>query len=93
MTKISDPGNHKYSDYGIGFDVDESFLLSNGSWIGKYVITFGANISSLVQIDNKKKDIFILDKAPTNRYYVDCRQRIFYKFYCWTKDILLNFTL
>ena len=64
LTKISYPGNYKYSDYGIGFDVDESFLLPNDSWFGKNVIIFGADISSFVHIDNKKKDIFILDKAP-----------------------------
>ena len=82
LTKISDPDNDKYSDYRIGFDVDESFLLPNGNWFRKNLITFGAGRSSLVQIDNKKKDIFILDKGPTNRYYADFRERIFYKFYC-----------
>ena len=80
LTKISDPDNHKYSDYRFGFDVDESFLLPNGNWFRKNVITFGAERSSLVQIDDKKKDIFILYKGPTNRYYTDCRERIFYKF-------------
>ena len=37
--------------------------LLDGS-MGKNVIIFGANMSSSVHIDNKKKDIFILGKSP-----------------------------
>ena len=35
--------------------------------MGKNVTIFGANISSSVSIDNKKKDILILGKGPTQR--------------------------
>ena len=41
-----------------------SFLLSSGSRFGKNVI-FGVDMSSSVHIDNKKKDISILDKGLT----------------------------
>ena len=39
------------------------FLLAVGS-MGKYVITFGVDISSSVHIDNKGKDILILGVGP-----------------------------
>ena len=39
-------------------------MFSDGSGFGKKVI-FGADISSSVCIDNKKKDILILGKGPT----------------------------
>ena len=41
----------------------ESFSLLNGSRFGKNVIIFSAEMSSLVRIDNKKKDILILAKV------------------------------
>ena len=40
------------------------FSLFDGS-AGKNVIIFGVNMISYVHIDNKKKDILILDKGPT----------------------------
>ena len=36
-----------------------------GGGFGQYVITFGVDTSSLTKIDNKKKDILILGKGPT----------------------------
>ena len=41
-------------------------MLSNGSEFGKIVIIFGADMSSLMHIDNNKKDILILDKGPND---------------------------
>ena len=41
----------KYSNYGIGFDFHSEFLLPEGS-MGKFVIIFGADMSSSVHIDN-----------------------------------------
>ena len=43
----------------IGFDALGNFSLSNGNGFGKNVILFGADVSSLVHIDNKKKFILI----------------------------------
>ena len=40
--------------------------LSDGSKFGKNVIIFGADMSSSVHIDNKKKNILILVKRSTN---------------------------
>ena len=47
----------------------------------KNVIILGADMSSSVDIDNKKKKTLILNKGPRNGIEVDCRERIFCKFY------------
>ena len=60
--KNANPDKYVYSDYGIGFDSRSEF--SDGS-MGKNAIIFGADMSSFVHIDNKKKDILILGFAPT----------------------------
>ena len=58
LTTNADPDNHKYSDYVIGFDVSESFSLRDGGGFGKKVIIFGADTSSSLDIDDKKKSIY-----------------------------------
>ena len=64
LTRNADPDKYKYSGYGIEFDSRSEFSLPNGS-MGKKVIIFGVDMSSSVHIDNKKKDILILDKGAT----------------------------
>ena len=59
MTKITDPDKYKCSGYGVGFDAYERFSLSDGSGFGKNVIILGVDMSSLVHIGNKKKDIVV----------------------------------
>ena len=49
---------------GIIFDSRSEFSLPEGSGV-KNVIIFEADVSSPVHIDNKRKDILILDKGPT----------------------------
>ena len=63
MTKNADIDKYRYSGYGIGFDRRESFSFS--WWIWSNVITFGADISLSIHIDNKEKDILILGLGPT----------------------------
>ena len=63
LTKNADPDEYSYSGYGIGFDTCIQSSLPDIS-IGKNVIIFGVDISSSVHIDNKEKDILILDKGP-----------------------------
>ena len=65
MDKNADPDEYKHSGWGTGFDERGSFSLSNGIWVGKNIIIFGADMSSSVRIDNKKKDILIR-KSPTD---------------------------
>ena len=63
LTKNIDPDKCSYSGYVIGFDVCRSFSISDGNGFGKNVMIFGADMSSYVHIDNKKKDISILGKG------------------------------
>ena len=40
-------------------------MFSVGNGFGKNVIIFGADMSSSVHLDNKRKDILVLVEAPT----------------------------
>ena len=44
----------------------EVLILTDGSSCGKNKIMFGADMSSFVNIQKKKKDLLILDKGPAN---------------------------
>ena len=63
MTKNPDIDKYQYSGYGIGFDRHGSFSFNNG--IGRKVMTFGADMSSSIHVENKGNDILILKKGPT----------------------------
>ena len=64
MTKNTDIDKYGYSGCGIGFDRRSSFSFPS-SGCGQNVLIFGADISSSTHIDNKKKDILVLGKVPT----------------------------
>ena len=64
MTKNADIDKYGYSGYGIGFVRKSSFSFQNGGF-GQNVIIFGVDTSSSVHVDNKKKNILILWKGPT----------------------------
>ena len=64
MTKNADIDKHGYSCYGIGFDIRSSYSYPGGGF-GQNVIIFGVDMSPSTHIDNKKKDILILGKGPT----------------------------
>ena len=64
LTKNADPDKYSYSGHGIGFDTQIEYQLPDGSK-GENVIIFGADMSSLVHIDNKGKGILIFDKCMT----------------------------
>ena len=64
MTKNADIHKYGYFGYGIGFDRRSSFSFP-GDGFGQNLIIFGADTSSSAHIDNKKKDILILGKRPT----------------------------
>ena len=75
LTKHVDVNQYKYSEYGIGFDRKGSYSFgigfdrkgsySFGDEIGRNVIIFGVDMSSSPHTDNRKKDIPILGKGPT----------------------------
>ena len=64
LTKNADIDNYKYSGYGIGFDRRSSFSFPSGGF-GQNVLIFGADMSSSIHVDNKKKDILVLGRGPT----------------------------
>ena len=65
ITKNVDFDQYKYYGYGVGFDINGIFSLSNGTELGKNFIIFGVDMNSLVHIDNEKKYILILGKRLT----------------------------
>ena len=64
FNKNADIENYKYSGYAIGFDRSSSFSFPSGGF-GQNVLIFGADMSSSVHIDNKKKDILVLGRGLT----------------------------
>ena len=64
LTKKADIEKYKYSGYGTGFDRRSSFSFPSGGF-GQNVLIFGADMSSSIHIDNKKKDILVLGRRPT----------------------------
>ena len=63
MTKHVNIDRYGYSGYGIGFDRKGSFSFPGGGY-DQNVIIFGADMSSSLHIDNKKKTL-ILGRGPT----------------------------
>ena len=66
LTKNANLDKCKYINYGIGFDSRPEFLLPDGSY-GKNIIIFGADMSSSIHVDNKRKDILTFGQKPTQR--------------------------
>ena len=64
MTKNADMDKYKYFGYGIGFD-RHGTSSSPGIEVDRNVIMFGVDMSLLTKIDNRKKNVLILDKGPT----------------------------
>ena len=64
MRKNADIEKYWYSGYGTGFDRRSSFSFPGGGF-GQNVLTFGADMSSSDHIDNKKKNILVYGKGPT----------------------------
>ena len=76
LTKNDDIDKFGYSGYEIGFDRRSSFSFSGGGF-GQNVLIFGADMSSSVHIDNKKKYISSRKKATTKiRTYFNCRKNV-----------------
>ena len=61
LTKNADLDKYKYSSYSIGFDSRSEFLFTDGK-LGRNVIIFGGDMSSSVHVNNKNKNILILDE-------------------------------
>ena len=66
LTKNADIEKYGYSGFGIGFNRRSSFSFPDGGF-GQNVLIFGSDMISSAHIDNKKKDILVLRKGPTQR--------------------------
>ena len=64
MTENADIDKYKYFGYGTGFGRRSSFLFPSDGF-GQNVLIFGVDLSSSAHIDNKKKDLLVLGKGPT----------------------------
>ena len=64
LTKNADINKYNYSGYGIAFDRHGCFS-SPAIGLRRNVIVFGVDMSSSTKIDNRRKDISILGKGPT----------------------------
>ena len=64
--KNADIDKYGYSGYGIGFDRKTVFSYPSGGF-GQNELIFQVDMASSAHIDNKKKDILILGKEPTQR--------------------------
>ena len=64
LTKNADIEKYKYPGYGIGFDRRSNFSFPSGGF-GQNVLIFGVDMSTYARIDNKKKDILVLGRGPT----------------------------
>ena len=76
LTENDDFDKYGYCGYGIGFDRKSSFSFPGGGF-GQNVIIFGADMSSSAHADNKKKEILILGKGPTQALYTNCLKNVF----------------
>ena len=66
LAKNADNDKYKYSGYGIGFDWKGTFSFPSGGF-GCNVTIFRVDMSSSVNVDNKKKYILILIEVPSQR--------------------------
>ena len=64
LTKNADTEKYRYSAFGIGFDRRSSFSFSVDGF-DQHLLILGVDTSCSVHIDNKKKDILVLGKGPT----------------------------
>ena len=64
LTKNADIDKKGYCSYGIGFDRRSRFSFP-GIGFGQNLLNFGVDMSFSAHIGNKKKDILVLRKGPT----------------------------
>ena len=78
LTKHVNIARYGYSGYGIGFNRKGSFSLPSGGY-GQNIIIFGADMSSSIHIDNKKKRYINIRKRTKvrARKYFNCKKYVF----------------
>ena len=75
--------------------IENQVFSSPSGGFGQNIITFGVGMSSSVHIDNKKKDILILGKGPTQglEHTLTAEKMYSINFYSNKKEIMFKFTL
>ena len=79
LTKNADIEKDGYSSFGADFDRRSSFSFPCGG-LGQNVLILGVDMSSSSHIDNKKKDILVLGKGPTQglEHTLTAEKNVFY---------------
>ena len=92
LTKNTDIEKQGYSGFVIGFDRRSSFSFS-GVGFGQNVLIFGVDMRSSSHIDNKKKDILVLGKGPTQglEHTLTAEKMYSIKFTATNKNFCLSF--
>ena len=94
LTKKTDIDKYGYSGYGTEFDRRSSFTFPSGGF-GQNILIFGVDMSSSSHIDNKKKDILVLGKGPTQglEHTLTAEKMYAINLTVTKKEILLKLTL
>ena len=89
FTKNADVHKYGHSGYGIGFDRRGNFSFLSGGF-DQNVLIFGVDMSSSAHSDNKKKDMLVLGKGPTQGLeHTLTAEEIYSSNFTVTKKILL----
>ena len=89
FTKNADVDKYGHSGYGIGFDRRGNFSFLSGGF-DQNVLIFGVDMSSSAHSDNKKKDMLVLGKGPTQGLeHTLTAEEIYSSNFTVTKKILL----
>ena len=94
LTKNADIDKYIYFAYGSGFDTRSSFSFPSGRF-SQNVLIFGVDMSSSVRIYNKKKDLLVLGKRPTQglEHTLTAEKKYSINFTLTKKEIMFKFTL
>ena len=93
LTKNTDIDKYGYLGYGIGFDRRSSFFFPS-SGFGQNILIFGADMNSSAHIDNKKTDVLVLGKGPTQGLeHALTAEKMYSINFTVTKKILFKFAL
>ena len=82
-----------YSGFGIGCDIRSSFSFPGGGF-GRNVLIFGVDMSSSPHIDNKKNEILVPRKGPTQGLeYTLTAEKMYSINFTLTKKTFIKFAL
>ena len=92
LTKNAGIEKYGYSGFGIGFDRRSAFSFPGGGF-GQNVLIFGVDMSSSAHSDNKKKNILVIGKGPTQglEHTLTAEKMYFINFTVTNKTFCLSF--